>query len=79
MFNQFNVPREKSSRTFEEIMDGFFNGLCEAIESKDEEIKEETEAYKKVEESENKPDNTGEIHVHIHTNASEKDGDKGGD
>jgi hypothetical protein len=79
MFNQYSIPKEKSSRTFEEIMDGFFNGLYEAIDGKNEEIKEETEAYKKVEEAEKQPDKTGEIHVHIHTSASEKDGDEGGD
>ena len=79
MFNEFSVPREKRSVTFEEMMEGFFNGLAGTIDDKYKEIKEETEAYKKVEEEAKAPANQGEIHVHIHTNASKKDGDGSGD
>lgn len=70
--NPFNVPREREQQTFIGMMDNFFENLSDNINKHREDLQAEEAAYQKADNPITEKENPQqEVHVHIHTSASD--------
>lgn len=73
MVNEYKIPREKG--TYIGMFENFISKFTSVLEGEIEKAKEEEEAYAEVTKRKQINKDNNQIHVHIHTNAVNRDPD----